>query len=81
MTDFPILGLSEFKGYSAIYLPTLGVIKQACSCGKDVHTDCGFVYTAKKEYVCSQCIKIVIGGNKASDLLMYSQEKYRKSLK
>ena len=77
MSDF-IPGIEEFNGFRAIYPPTEGIIYNGCSsCSGSVDTSCGFVEGTR--YICRFCIVSAIGGNKGSDLLMWAQEKYRKS--
>lgn len=74
--------VEEYKGFRAIYPPTEGVILGGCySCNKNVDTDNGFVEIPKRKYLCSSCIKTVIGGLRASELLEWSQNKYRNSIK
>lgn len=75
--------LQEYKNIRAIYPPSEGVIKCACySCGKDVELNNGFVDMTKepyKGYLCASCAAVSIGGDNCSELLMYSQETFRKS--
>lgn len=79
-----IHGTEEYRGYRAIYPPRseVRVIGACYSCNGDVKSENGFVDMSKqpfKGYLCATCMVHAIPGHICADLLMYAQEKYRKS--